>query len=86
MIRKSFLWPWSVLFGLVLRLRHFFYDHRLLRSKEGALPTVVLGNLTVGGTGKTPLTELLVQEMEKIVGDGAAVSYTHLTLPTNREV
>jgi tetraacyldisaccharide 4'-kinase len=51
-------------------LRHFLYDQRLIRSKEGALPTVVLGNLTVGGTGKTPLTELLVHEMEKIVGSG----------------
>ncbi len=70
MIRNAVLWPWSVLFGLVLRMRHFLYDQRVLQSKPGALPTVVLGNLTVGGTGKTPLTELLVLEMELILGQG----------------
>lgn len=71
MIRNALLWPWSVLYGLVLRLRHFLYDTGLLQSRPGALPTVVLGNLTIGGTGKTPLTELLVQEVEQIVGRGA---------------
>ena len=68
MIRNALLWPWSVLYGLVLRLRHLLYDRQVLRSKEGALPTVVLGNLTVGGTGKTPLTELLVLELQRILG------------------
>ena len=70
MIRTIFLWPWSVLFGLILKLRHGLYDTEILKSEPGALPTLVLGNLTVGGTGKTPLTELLVLELEKILGEG----------------
>ena len=71
MIRNALLWPWSVLFGLALRLRHLLYDLGALPSSPGALPTVVLGNLTVGGTGKTPLTELLVREMEQLIGQGS---------------
>ena len=71
MIRNALLWPWSVLYGLALRLRHLLYDIGALHSSPGALPTVVLGNLTVGGTGKTPLTELLVREMEQLIGPGS---------------
>ena len=41
MIRNALLWPWSVLFGLALRLRHLLYDLGALPSSPGALPTVV---------------------------------------------
>lgn len=68
---RIFGWLPSLLYGLILRVRHGLYDAGVLPSREGALPTLVLGNLTVGGTGKTPMTERLVLDMERIVGTGA---------------
>ena len=64
-------WLPALLYGLGVRVRHRLYDAGILPSKEGALPTLVLGNLTVGGTGKTPLTERLVLDLEEVVGKGA---------------
>ena len=63
-------WLPAQLYGLVIRVRHRLYDVGILPSKEGALPTLVLGNLTVGGTGKTPLTERLVLDLEAVLGRG----------------
>jgi tetraacyldisaccharide 4'-kinase len=52
--------PWwmrllSVAYGAVSGIRRFAYSHRLARSTRLACPVIVVGNLTVGGTGKTPL-------------------------------
>jgi tetraacyldisaccharide 4'-kinase len=52
--------PWwmrllSVVYGAVSGIRGFAYSRRLARSTRLACPVVVVGNLTVGGTGKTPL-------------------------------
>jgi tetraacyldisaccharide 4'-kinase len=49
------LWPVSLLFGLVIFLRRFLYFIRLLKSKHPGIPVIVIGNITVGGSGKTPL-------------------------------
>ena len=53
----------GLLFKFGVRLRHRLYDRGLLKQKEGALPTVVLGNVTVGGTGKTPHLKVLLQRL-----------------------
>jgi tetraacyldisaccharide 4'-kinase len=47
--------PLSVLFGAAAGLRRFLYSRRLRRSTRLSRPVIVVGNLTVGGTGKTPL-------------------------------
>lgn len=53
--------PLSLIFGVIAAARRFSYRSGLLRSYKLALPVVVVGNITVGGTGKTPLTLWIVR-------------------------
>ena len=49
------LYPLAMLFGVVVAARRLFYRVGLLRSTQLPVPVIVLGNISVGGTGKTPL-------------------------------
>ncbi len=53
----SFLWCLSQIFRLIISIRHFCYNKRILRDSPLGCQVVVVGNLTVGGTGKTPIVE-----------------------------
>ena len=55
------LWPLSLLFGAAVRARWLLYKHGFLRGEAVAAPVVVVGNISVGGTGKTPLVARLVE-------------------------
>ena len=48
------LYPLAWLYGLGVRLRNALFDCGVLRSVSFPLPVICVGNLTVGGTGKTP--------------------------------
>ncbi len=52
--------PFGWLYGGVTRLRNLMYDHGLKKQKTFPIPVISVGNITVGGTGKTPHTEYLV--------------------------
>ncbi|MRI00470.1 tetraacyldisaccharide 4'-kinase [Kriegella sp. EG-1] len=56
--------PIAFVYGLIVHLRNFLYDVGFLRSKSFQTPTVCVGNLSLGGTGKTPMVELLVTELK----------------------
>ena len=65
-------WWWAPVAGLfrwAVGMRHRAFDYGLARSKPGALPSVVLGNITVGGTGKTPHVKALLQALEGTIPD-----------------
>lgn len=59
MIDKILLFP----YWLTLKARHFMFDKGLRKVYEPAVPTICVGNITVGGTGKTPHTEMLVRTL-----------------------
>ena len=61
---KSFrfvLFPLSVLYGFIIWLRNKLYDKNILKSASFNFPVICVGNLAVGGTGKTPMVEYLVR-------------------------
>src|SRR5512142_1427789 len=59
----SVLAPLGWLYGLVMAVRRAAYARGLLRVQRAGKPVIVVGNLTVGGTGKTPLVAWLAQQL-----------------------
>ena len=59
MIDKILLFP----YWLSLKIRHFLYDSGLKKVSSADVPTICIGNVTVGGTGKTPHTEMLIRTL-----------------------
>lgn len=56
-------WPISGLFALITRLRHLCYQRGWRRQYRAPVPVMVIGNITVGGSGKTPLIMALVEHL-----------------------
>jgi tetraacyldisaccharide 4'-kinase len=59
------LWPLSLVFGAIVALRRVLYVRGVLTSARLPVPVVVVGNVFVGGTGKTPLTIWLVDALRR---------------------
>lgn len=68
---KKWLLPLSWLYGLIVFVRNKFFDWKILKQKEYDVPIICVGNITVGGTGKTPHVEYLVQ---LLLGEGFRVA------------
>jgi tetraacyldisaccharide 4'-kinase len=59
------LWPASLIFRLAVAVRRALYGLRLLRSEHPGIPVIVVGNLTAGGSGKTPLVIWIAEFLKK---------------------
>lgn len=62
---KFLLWPFSLLYGEIMSVRNLLYNKGLLPSQKFELPIIAVGNLTVGGTGKTPHVEYILRLLHK---------------------
>lgn len=71
---KYLLWPLALIFSLVSRLRVKLYTWRLLRSEAVSASVLAIGNLTAGGTGKTPLVAHLIEKLNQLGFKTAIVS------------
>lgn len=58
---RLLLFPFSVLYGCITLIRNFLFDVGILKSYTFEIPIIAVGNLSVGGTGKTPQIEYLIR-------------------------
>ena len=59
------LFPFSIIYGVVTFIRNKFYDWKLFKATSFNLPLIIVGNLNIGGVGKTPHVEYLIRLLEK---------------------
>lgn len=60
-IFRKILFPFAILYGFITSIRNFLFDKGILKSTAFDIPVIAVGNLSVGGTGKTPQIEYLIR-------------------------
>ncbi len=58
---RKILFPFSLIYAAITSLRNFLYDKNIKKSIGFDIPVIAVGNLSVGGTGKTPMVEYLIR-------------------------
>lgn len=58
---RKILFPFAILYGFITSIRNFLFDQGILKSYSFDIPVIAVGNLSVGGTGKTPQIEYLIR-------------------------
>jgi tetraacyldisaccharide 4'-kinase len=58
---RKILFPFTIMYGLITSIRNFLFDKGILKSYSFNVPIIAVGNLSVGGTGKTPQIEYLIR-------------------------
>jgi tetraacyldisaccharide 4'-kinase len=61
---RMLLLPFSLIYGLIIYVRNWLFDKNLLRASVFNLPVICIGNLAVGGTGKSPMVEFLIGKLK----------------------
>ena len=58
---RLFLLPFSILYGVGVVFRNVLYDAGIFKTRKFFIPIITVGNLDVGGAGKSPMTEYLIR-------------------------
>jgi tetraacyldisaccharide 4'-kinase len=58
---RILLFPFSLVYALIVTIRNWAFDKKILTSASFSLPIICVGNLAVGGTGKSPMVEWLIR-------------------------
>ena len=64
---RLLLSPFALIYGLIVSMRQLSYEMQLLRSSRFDVPTIVVGNLSTGGVGKSPHIEYLIRLLEPYI-------------------
>lgn len=62
---RFLLFPFAILYDLITSIRNFFFDVGVFKSTSFNIPIIIVGNLSVGGTGKTPQIEYLIKLLQE---------------------
>ena len=57
---RYLLFPLAFIYGSITAIRNLFFDYGIFKSKKHNIPIICIGNLSVGGTGKTPHTQYII--------------------------
>lgn len=60
-IIRVLLFPFALIYGLVVKIRNYLYDKNIIKSSSFNFPIIAVGNVSVGGTGKSPMVEYLIR-------------------------
>jgi tetraacyldisaccharide 4'-kinase len=61
---RILLLPFSLIYGLIVYIRNWLFDKNIIQSASFNLPVICVGNLSVGGTGKSPMVEFLIEKLK----------------------
>ena len=64
-LRMCLLSPFAIVYGLGVWLRNKLFDLKILESRAYSVPIICVGNLELGGSGKTPMSDWLIQKLHK---------------------
>src|SRR6476659_3463863 len=80
-LMRTSLWFLSKIFQVLVKLRRFLYNVRILRDSTLGVQVIAIGNLTVGGTGKTPVVEKFARELRDEGRSVAILSLVYRSKP-----
>ena len=63
--KNILLYPLSLIYGWITAISNFMYNTGILKTVEFSIPVICIGNITVGGTGKTPHTEYIAELLKQ---------------------
>ncbi len=81
-LMRTFLYVLSKIFQVAVKFRRFLYNVRILRDSTLGVQVIAIGNLTVGGTGKTPVVEKFARELQDQGRQVAILSRGYRSKPT----